>query len=115
MNRYALLLIAGALLCSCGDDGAGSSCVETGSKICSKAVQCNGSAALIAVSGGTATVEHDSESACRSYYSMLSCTDEQRASADYSACNLALDTAQCTDTSKGKALELPTACTGLAM
>jgi len=79
------------------------------------ALQCNGATCVIAVGGTTTTVEHASIKECDNYYSMLSCRDPDHEKADYTLCNQALDSAKCVDTSKGKALDLPGDCSGLAL
>jgi len=98
----AVLAVTGA---GCSSDGD-SPCVKTAKTICAAACTCGGSSRC-AIGDSSSSISFDNETACVALYSM-GCSSP--GNVDFTACQSALASPMCVQSSNGPALDLPTAC-----
>jgi len=98
----AALAVAAA---ACGSDD--SPCIKTGKTICAAACNCGGGSGC-AIGDDSGAISFDNNSGCVMLYS-LGCSNDD-GSIDFAACQSALASPMCVQSSDGPALDLPAAC-----
>jgi hypothetical protein len=102
----AALVAGGAAGCG-SSSGSDSACSKTAKAICSAACICRGNGAC-AIGDASGSVSFDNQAGCEALYS-LGCS-EGAAGIDDAACQAALATPTCVQSTDGRALSLPPAC-----
>lgn len=106
LSRLLVLAALAVTASACGGDDD-SPCVKTAKTICAAACTCGGSAGC-AIGDATSAITFDDEAGCVALYS-LGCSDAA-GGIDYAACQSALASPTCVQSTDGRALDLPTAC-----
>jgi hypothetical protein len=102
-----ILAVLWAIGAGCSD-GGDSPCITTAKKICAAACTCGGSTRC-AIGDSSGSISFDNEGGCVMLYS-LGCSDAAAGNVDFAACQSALASPTCVQSSDGPALEPPAAC-----
>jgi hypothetical protein len=100
-----LALAVLVIVSACGGDD--DECIETAKTICAAACTCGGSDGC-AIGDSTGALTFDDEADCVTLYS-LGCSQDD-GSIDFAACQSALATPPCVQSTDGRALDLPATC-----
>jgi hypothetical protein len=106
LPRLLVLVALAVTAAACGSDD--SPCIKTAKTICAAACTCGGSSGC-AIGDTSSAISFDNEAGCVMVYS-LGCSDSGSANVDFAACQSALGTPTCVQSSDGPALELPASC-----
>lgn len=108
LSLLLVTLFAGGVAgCGSSSNSGDSPCIKTAKAICSAACTCRGNGAC-AIGDAGGSVSFDNQAGCEALYS-LGCSDGA-AGIDYAACQQALGTPTCVQSSDGRALSLPPVC-----
>jgi hypothetical protein len=105
LPRLFVLAILAVTAAGCGGDD--NACVKAAKTICAAACACGGSGRC-AIGDSSSSITFSNESGCVTLYS-LGCPNGD-GSIDFAACQSALSSPVCVQSSDGPALDLPAAC-----
>lgn len=100
------LIFGLGLAAGCSDDEG--TCSSASAAICEAACDCGGSAGC-SIGDADGSITFDNKADCLSLYA-FACDQQPAPSADYAACEAALESPTCVPSSDGMALMLPAAC-----
>jgi hypothetical protein len=106
LPRLLVLTILTIVASACGGGDDDNACVKTAKTICAAACTCGGSAGCV-VGDASSAVTFDNNADCVALYS-LGCPGD--GSIDFAACQSALATPMCVQSTDGRALDLPPTC-----
>ena len=98
----------GALV-GCASDDDETTCEVVNQRICDMACACADGDECVISSGG-ASIIHDNAGDCSGFWVTFGCVQPEADQVNYAACDVALDSAQCVDTTMGMGLAFPAEC-----